>query len=199
MRFSVVMASTLIPYAGAASRRNEKIVRAIDSVIAQTFTDWELLVIADGCQKTVEIVSKYDDPRVRVTLIPKCPMWDGGPRNTGIELAKGDFIVYIDNDDYWGEQHLEAIDAGLKDYDWVYYNDWIYSNGDWIQRHCDIKRLGMNGTSNICHRRTLKVRWGFRGYAHDHHFNQSLLKYPNYVKIEAAQYFCMHLPGGCDI
>ena len=45
MKFSVIMASTLAEYGGAASRRDEKIVRAIDSVIAQTFTDWELIVV----------------------------------------------------------------------------------------------------------------------------------------------------------
>ena len=198
MRFTVVMASTLMPYAGAASRRDEKIVRAIDSVIAQTFEDWELQVVADGCQKTVDIVSKYTDPRIHVTLLPKSPQWDGKPRNTGIELGKGDYIVYLDNDDYYGPQHLEIIDAGLNGYDWVCYNDWVF-NGDWVQRHCDIKKLGANGTSNICHRRTLGVKWGYRGYAHDHHFNQSLLKFKNYAKIDAAQYFVMHLPHGTDL
>ena len=135
---------------------------------------------------------------IHVTLLPKSPQWDGKPRNTGIELGKGDYIVYLDNDDYYGPQHLEIIDAGLNGYDWVCYNDWVF-NGDWVQRHCDIKKLGANGTSNVCHRRTLGVKWGYRGYAHDHHFNQSLLKFKNYAKIDAGQYFVMHLPHGTDL
>ena len=73
MKFSVIMASTLAEYGGAASRRDEKIVRAIDSVIAQTFTDWELIVVADGCMKTMAIVARYDDPRIKAMKIDNAP------------------------------------------------------------------------------------------------------------------------------
>ena len=200
MRFTIVLPSFLGPYAGAASRRPEKLRRSIDSVIDQSFTDWELRVVADGCAETVEIMREYTDARIHVTMIKKAPMWDGAPRNTGIDQGLGDYIIYIDGDDYWGVDHLRGIDAELKDYDWVYFNDYICNHdGTWIQRHCDIKRIGMNGTSNICHRRTLDVRWGHRGYAHDHYFNQKLLFYPKHAKINAGEYFVMHLPNAIDL
>jgi len=199
MRFSVVMPSFLGAYAGAASRRDEKIVRAINSVIGQTFTDWELQVVADGCKKTVEIVSQIKDERIHLTHILKAPQWDGKPRNTGIEKANGEYIIYLDIDDAYGENHLSAVNENLKDSDWVYYNDYIYRNGEWIERHCDIKKIGMNGTSNICHKKSLDVRWGHRGYAHDHYFNQKLLFFPKYKKIDTPEYFVMHMPSIYDV
>ncbi len=200
MRFSVILPSFLGEYAGAASRRPEKLCRAVDSVIAQTFQDWELLVIADGCQETVEIMKRYTDKRVHCHLIIKAPMWDGKPRNTGIEKGKGEYIIYIDGDDYWGDGHLQGINDNLADHDWVYFNDYICDpDGSLIMRNCDIKRLGMNGTSNICHKRSLDVRWGHRGYAHDHYFNQKLLLYRNYAKINVGEYVVMHLPNGVNL
>lgn len=199
MKFTVVMASYLGSYAGAANRRPEKICRAIDSVINQTFPEWELQVIADGCQQTVNIVKGYTDARVHVTLIPKRPMWDGLPRNKGIELGKGDYIVYLDIDDCYGENHLKIINDNVNEFDWVYFNDYIYSGGEWIQRQCDIHKIGMNGTSNICHKRKLGVTWGHRGYAHDHYFNQKLLFFRNFSRIPAGEYFVCHIPASYDV
>jgi len=200
MRFSVVMASYLGAYQNAAARRDEKIVRAIQSVLDQTFNDFEIWVIADGCQQTVYIVSKFTDERVNIKLIDKRPFWDGEPRNTGIESARGELIVYIDNDDFYGENHLQHIDNHFGNSDWVYYNDWMYnSNGTWHSRHCDIRKIGQNGTSNVCHKRSLNARWGYRGYAHDHYFNQKLLFYSNHKKIPPGEYFVCHMPGYYDI
>lgn len=193
------MPSYLGNYAGAASHRDQKIIRAVLSVIDQTFTDWELFIIADGCQKTVELTEQFQSDKVKTILIPKAPLWDGKPRNTGIDNATGDYIIYLDNDDAYGENHLMAIDKQIGDADWVYYNDYIYRSGEWIERHCDINKLGMNGTSNVCHRKSLGVKWGHRGYAHDHYFNQKLLMHLNYKKIETPEYFVMHMPSVYDV
>ena len=199
MRFSVITPSFLGDYAGAATRRDEKLVRAVNSVIAQTFTDWQMIVIADGCKPTQYIMSQIHDKRVACIPIPKAPTWDGKPRNTGIECADGDYIIYLDIDDAYGENHLAIIDNQLDNYDWVNYNDYIFRSGEWIERHCDIKKIGMNGTSNVCHRRSLGVRWGHRGYAHDHYFNQKLLMFRNYAKIKTPEYFVMHIPNNYDL
>lgn len=199
MKFSVVIPSFLGSYSGAASRRDEKLVRAVQSVLGQTFQDFEIQVVADGCQQTVELMKQFTDERAHVTLIPKAPLWDGAPRNTGIDKAEGEFIIYLDTDDYWGENHLQIISDGLKDYDWVFFNDYICRD-EWIERHCDINRLGQNGTSNICHRKSLGARWAHRGYGHDHHFNQSLMmKSQKYAKIATPEYFVCHIPGMYDL
>jgi len=200
MKFSCITASYLGSYPGAASRRDEKLLRAVQSVLDQKFTDFEIQVVADGCQLTMDLMKQFNDERITTTLIPKAPMWDGAPRNTGIEKATGEFIIYLDNDDYWGENHLQIIADNLGEYDWVFYNDIVFSGGEWVERHCDIRKLGQNGTSNVCHKRELGARWGHRGYAHDHHFNQSLMmKSRKFGKIVTPEYFVMHLPSMYDL
>ena len=199
MKISVITPSFLGNYPGAASRRDEKIVRAVDSVIAQTFHDWELWVVADGCDQTMEIMQRYNDPRVHSIKISKSKIWSGTPRNTGIDNATGEYIVYLDIDDCYGENHLQIIADNLQDKDWVFYNDYIYK-GEWIERNCDVRKLGQNGTSNVCHRKSLGARWSHTGYAHDHHFTQGLImKSLKYVKITTPEYFVLHMPGIYDL
>ena len=199
MKVSVITPSFLGNYPGAASRRDEKIVRAVDSVIAQTFHDWELWVVADGCDQTMEIMQRYNDPRVHSIKISKSKIWSGTPRNTGIDNATGEYIVYLDIDDCYGENHLQIIADNLQDKDWVFYNDYIYK-GEWIERNCDVRKLGQNGTSNVCHRKSLGARWSHTGYAHDHHFTQGLImKSLKYVKITTPEYFVLHMPGIYDL
>lgn len=119
MRFSIIMASYLGEYRNSAKDRDLKIVRAINSVLKQSFQDFEIIVVADGCERTVEIMEQFTDLRIKTYLIDKCKMWSGGPRNTGIENAKGEFILYLDIDDLLGENHLQNIATGLNSYDWV--------------------------------------------------------------------------------
>lgn len=198
-KFSIILPSYLGDYPGAAILRPQKLRRAIESVIAQTFDGWELIVVADGCDETMDIAGEYKDKRIKRVKIDKAPMWSGEPRNRGIERAKGEFIIYLDNDDAYGEDHLQAIADQLADYDWVYYNDYIYRLSGWTERVCNIHTLGKNGTSNVCHKKSLPARWKHTGYAHDYHFIQSLLLYHNYSRIDTPEYFVMHLPNVYDL
>lgn len=200
MRFSIICPSRLIPYKGCASFLDRKIVRAIDSVIDQTFPDWELIIISDECQSTVDIVAPYvlEDSRIRLLQCKHKALFDNTPRNTGIDNAKGKYITYLDVDDFLGSDHLKLINEQLKEYDWVWYNDYIYSE-KWIERACNIKALGGSGTSNVCHKVDLGIRWGRPGYAHDYYFNQQLLRFKNGAKINTPEYFVMHIPGITDL
>jgi glycosyltransferase involved in cell wall biosynthesis len=75
MKFSCIIPSFLGPYRTAAKDRDKKIVRAISSILNQSFTDFEVVVIADGCEKTVEIVGGIEDSRVSCYLINKTKIW----------------------------------------------------------------------------------------------------------------------------
>lgn len=200
MKFSVIMPSRLKPYLGCASRLDEKIIRSIDSVLKQSYKDFELIVIADGCDITKKIVTnQFTDERLVLLECKHKALFDNLPRNTGLDAAKGEYIIYVDVDDYWGEDHLSIIEKNLASYDWVWYNDIVF-NGDtqWIERACNVKSLGGCGTSNVCHKRSLNLRWGRPGYAHDFHFLQQLLRFPNNAKIETPEYYVMHIPGKYD-
>lgn len=102
------MFSVIIPvYNGAAF-----VMNAVDSVLAQTYTDFEIIVVNDGSKDdTLQVLSRYEsDPRVRILSQP-----NGGvskARDTGMEAAKGDYYAFIDADDLWDPNHLEVI-AGL--------------------------------------------------------------------------------------
>ena len=197
MRFSVVMASYLGVYRTAATDRERKLIRAVNSVITQSFTDFELLVIADGCERTIKLMEDIDDTRVKVYWIERSKLFSGAPRNAGIEVATGKFIVYLDTDDMYGENHLKNINEGLKDYDWVWFDDIRYSSltDEWFDNVCNIERSGRHGTSNICHKRELPYRWIRDGYAHDHFFISNLRQNTNFAKIPGGEYYVCHIPN----
>jgi glycosyltransferase involved in cell wall biosynthesis len=92
---------------------------AIGSVLDQTFADFELLVIGDGCSDaSAEVVASVGDERVHwYNLLPATGhQW--GPNNEGIRRARGEVIAYLGHDDIWLPHHLDvmldAIDAGAR-------------------------------------------------------------------------------------
>ena len=85
---------------------------AIQSVISQTYQDWELIVVDDcSTDNTAEVVSFFAENDSRIQLI-KSEVHSGGypsiPRNKGIESAKGRFIAFLDADDIWEPDKLES-------------------------------------------------------------------------------------------
>ncbi len=95
------LVSVVIPAYNAAPF----IRRAIDSVLAQTWKKLEIIVVDDGStDETAAIASSYGKP---VTLVQKP---NGGPssaRNLGIRKSRGDWIAFLDADDYWLPEKLE--------------------------------------------------------------------------------------------
>src|SRR5919199_14579 len=105
------------------------IQKTIESVLTQTVTDFELLVINDGSQDgTLEIVERIQDVRIKVFSYP-----NAGPstsRNRGISHATSEYISFIDADDLWTPDKLEAQLKALQEnpkaavaYSWTDYID----------------------------------------------------------------------------
>lgn len=86
------------------------IKNTIDSVLKQTFSDFELLIVND-CSKdnTVEIVMDYmaRDVRIRLINLPVNMGAPAGPRNVGIKQSLGKWIAFLDSDDIWHPQKLQ--------------------------------------------------------------------------------------------
>ncbi|MEL6861245.1 MAG: glycosyltransferase family 2 protein [Pseudomonadota bacterium] len=79
---------------------------AVQSVLDQTFSNFELLIIDDaGSDNSIELCQGFDDPRIRI--ISQVNRGLAGARNTGIRNAKGQFIALLDSDDLWEPQKLE--------------------------------------------------------------------------------------------
>lgn len=194
------MPSYLGQYKGAAKDRPRKLLRAVDSVLAQDYKDWELLIVADGCQNTVTLIQEhYSDKRIRLFLIPKQPLWSGIPRNVGKFHARGENIVYLDTDDMYTPGHLSTIAEHFRwNLLWVWFNDyrWNPAKGAWYENFCHIDKQGKHGTSNICFRRSLEVSWEVKGnYLHDYYFVRELRKVVMGDAIPTPGYKVCHLPG----
>jgi glycosyltransferase involved in cell wall biosynthesis len=79
---------------------------AIDSALAQTFEDFELLIIDDaGTDHSIDLCRAYSDPRIRI--ISQANRGLAGARNTGIRNARGQFIALLDSDDLWEAEKLQ--------------------------------------------------------------------------------------------
>ena len=88
---------------------------AIASVLRQTFADFELLVIGDGCTDDSEAVAaESGDPRVRWINLPANTGHQSGPNNEGLRQARGEFIAYHGHDDLWLPHHLGTMVAALQ-------------------------------------------------------------------------------------
>ncbi|WP_431243531.1 glycosyltransferase family 2 protein [Flavobacterium sp. P21] len=85
--------------------------QCLDSVLCQTFSDFELILVNDGStDSSLEISQKYKQKFPQIILIDKENSGLSDARNTGLKAAKGDYIIFTDSDDYWqGKQVLEDL------------------------------------------------------------------------------------------
>ncbi len=145
---------------------------SIGSVLDQTFTDFELLVIGDGCtDESADVVGAIGDPRVRWQNLEVNTGHQWGPNNAGLAQARGEIVAYLGHDDLWLPAHLETL-VGVLDAGAEVAHDhalmvtagqplelfppegWTYEPGRWIP------------PTTLAHRRDLAVSvGGWRGPA----------------------------------
>jgi len=113
----MVKVSVVIP----AYNQAEYLPSAIQSVLDQSLSDWELLIVDDGSKDaTAEVVSDYQDTRIHYIYQENKGL--PGARNTGIRQASGEYLAFLDADDYYHRekllrqaQHLDKnADIGLS-------------------------------------------------------------------------------------
>lgn len=91
------------------------IQRALDSISLQTVTDYEVIVIDDGSSDgSLDIVNRYDDDRIHV--FQQENLGASAARNTGIFLAKRDWVAFLDADDVWMPDHLEELQSLIHEF-----------------------------------------------------------------------------------
>jgi glycosyltransferase involved in cell wall biosynthesis len=95
--------SVIIP----AYNAEKTIERTIESVLNQTFSDFELIIVDDGSQdSTLKMISSISDPRIKVFSSPHSGA--NPARNCGFSHSAGEFIAFLDADDLWTSDKLEA-------------------------------------------------------------------------------------------
>jgi glycosyltransferase involved in cell wall biosynthesis len=104
------MTSIIIPAYNSA----ETIINSVKSVFSQTYEDWELIIVDDGSKDdTVVVVNLFlktlsENDLSKVKLIQQINQGPSVARNTGIKSSKGKYIAFLDSDDIWICNKLEA-------------------------------------------------------------------------------------------
>lgn len=123
--------------------RERTLSRAIDSVINQTYQNWELIIVDDrSSDNTSKLVQEYMQKDKRIKYIKNTfTKGPAGARNKGVKESKGEFIAFLDSDDEWLDIHLlEIMDEFEKNPD----IDWIYSDA----KKVDGKKIIYNSSFN---------------------------------------------------
>ena len=121
------LVSVIIP----TYNRQQLVQRAIRSVLSQTFSDFEILVVDDGStDNTAVVIQAFEDPRI-VYLNQNHSGLPAVARNTGIKHATGDYIAFLDSDDLWLPEKLDLQIAFMTAHSEIglsFTNIWIFES-----------------------------------------------------------------------
>lgn len=111
--------------------------QCIDSILKQSYSNWELILVDDGTyDNSYKICKNYEqqDERIRIVSVNHYTDGNGEARNIGISLARGEYLAFIDSDDFVKESYLEELyqaavntnsDIAIGDY--IYLKDGVFS------------------------------------------------------------------------
>lgn len=99
--------------------------QSIDSLLAQSFQDWELIVVDDGSRdRTPQILAQYTDPRIKV--FQQTNRGEAGARNTGLKHMTGEYMAFLDADDIYLPNALHDLSSYLDGHPAL---DIVFSDG----------------------------------------------------------------------
>jgi glycosyltransferase involved in cell wall biosynthesis len=129
---------------------SQTLARAIESILSQTFADFEILV-CDGVStdNTVSIANSFADERLRIVSKPDRGIYEA--MNTGIALGRGEWLYFMGSDDYlWDERVLTDVFQHVREVnpDFVYGNVFSPDLGENYDGKFDVQKLYKK---NICH------------------------------------------------
>lgn len=112
--------------------RAELISETIQSILNQSYNNFELLIISDAStDKSDEVIMSFEDDRIIFIKMNKNSGRPAVPRNIGIDRAKGEYIAFCDDDDLWETNKLEIQIGEMIEHDldmtftdiYIFYND----------------------------------------------------------------------------
>ena len=171
------MMSPIVSIVIPTYNREHLLSRALDSVLAQTLGDFEVLVVDDGStDETAVLMAEYEarDERIRYFIQPQ-NAGVSAARNRGLREARGEFIAFLDSDDEWMpeklERQTELLQVLPERFGLVYTGvESVFSNGSRVdlpkyRGHIYHEMLRKNvvhgGGSNVMLRRSAVERAGF--------------------------------------
>src|SRR5688572_27262369 len=107
MEKNAIDRNSLISVVIPTFNRAHLISEAIESVLAQSYPNWELIIVDDGStDETQSLIRNFSDTRIRYFRIEHSGSF-GTVRNFGIQASKGEYIAFLDSDDIWDPMKLE--------------------------------------------------------------------------------------------
>lgn len=99
-----------------AYNTGEAIRRCIDSIVAQTYDNWELIIVDDGSRDaTPAIIDEYATKDKRIHAVHISNGGVSNARNVGIEHAKGEYVMFVDSDDWIEPDYLQQVERYMDD------------------------------------------------------------------------------------
>lgn len=114
------------------------IKKAVKSVLKQTFTDFNLIIVNDGStDNTGKIINEFNDSRIKI--ISQSNQGPGAARNNALKLVDSDYVMFLDSDDWYHPEALEIAygeitryGADLTFFQMINYNDGHVYENDWF-------------------------------------------------------------------
>lgn len=115
--------------------REKEILKAINSVVAQTFKNWELIVIDNTSNDTTEkVVKSFKNKKIFFYQIKNKGVI-AKSRNYGISKSSGNYLCFLDSDDWWDKDKLKYANLAAKvGYSFIYHDHYVYSPNRLIKK-----------------------------------------------------------------
>lgn len=134
--------------------------KCIDSVLEQTYSNWELIAIDDGSRdNTFGILKKYAEVDSRIRVIHQENQGPGIARNTGIAEAKGNYVVFIDSDDYIEKDYFLLLSNHNEDVVFINVRN-VDKDGHVLKEEYMSKNMQLTKDVILRRQMTGKIDWG---------------------------------------
>lgn len=156
----MILYSIIMP----AFNAGKNLHRSVASVIEQTYQNWELIIVNDGStDDTLKIAREYAQRDKRIKVITQENTGPGAARNLGISKCTGEYIAFIDADDYYDENYLTLVDnQNQKEKKDVIFVDFVNETekGTEYGRSAIYSMRNFSKHNLICMQMTGKMPWG---------------------------------------
>lgn len=110
----MIESSPLVTVIVPAYRAAPYIAGTLDSILAQNFTSYEIIVVNDGSPDTEDLERVLDPYRGHIVYIVQENRGQAGARNTGVRASRGEFVAFLDQDDQWDPDFLSFQTASMQ-------------------------------------------------------------------------------------
>ncbi len=127
----------------------EYLPKCLDSLVTQTLSDIEIICVNDGStDNSLQILEQYARDDFRIKIVNQSNSGIGVVRNNALDLAQGEYIGFVDSDDWVSEKMFEILYSTAKKFDCDFVEESFYSFKNGNVQKCDITNLPVNKVFN---------------------------------------------------